>query len=212
MPPDASKTRDKLLDCAALAFAEDGVFNASLIDITRQAGQRNRAALRYHFGSRDGILCAVIDRHAEFLAHRERDLLDVALATPDDELAPVLEAIVRPAAELADSGWRGRCCLLIIVELTGEDRASYSVELQSVLARTGGDDVYELLTARTQFLSEELRIERFSLLVMFILRAIADRARLLERRGRRSRPQLDYEQFVQNLVAMAAAALAAPLT
>lgn len=212
MPPDASKTRDKLLDCAALAFAEDGVFNASLIDITRQAGQRNRAALRYHFGSRDGILCAVIDRHAEFLAHRERDLLDVALATPDDELAPVLEAIVRPAAELSDSGWRGRCCLLIIAELTGEDRASYSAELQSVLARTGGDDVYELLTARTQFLSEELRIERFSLLVMFILRAIADRARLLERRGRRSRPQLDYEHFVQNLVAMAAAALAAPLT
>ncbi|SEH84830.1 hypothetical protein SAMN04489835_4850 [Mycolicibacterium rutilum] len=212
MPPDASKTRDKLLDCAARAFARDGVFNASLIDITRQAGQRNRAALRYHFGSRDGILCAVIDRHADFLARRERDLLDVALATRDDELAPVLEAIVRPAAELADSGWRGRCCLLIIAELTGEDMASYSAELQAVLTRTGGHDVYELLTARTQHLDDALRTERFSLLVMFILRAIADRARLLERRGRRSRPQLDYEPFVQNLIAMATAAMNAPLT
>ena len=88
MPPDASKTREKLLDCAARAFAHDGVFKASLIDITRQAGQRNRAALRYHFGSRDGILCAVIDRHALFLARRERDLLDIALAASDDELAP----------------------------------------------------------------------------------------------------------------------------
>ncbi|MGE2727556.1 TetR/AcrR family transcriptional regulator [Mycolicibacterium pulveris] len=211
MPPDASKTRDKLLDSAARAFAADGVFNASLIDITRQAGQRNRAALRYHFGSRDAILCAVIDRHADFLARRERDLLDVALSTPDEELAPVLEAIVRPAAELADSGWRGRCCLLIIAELTGEDRQSYSAELQAVLARTGGDEIYELLTARTQFLTDELRVERFSLVAMFVLRAIADRARLLERTGRRGRPQLAYEPFVTNLVAMATAAMTAPV-
>ncbi|ODQ93754.1 TetR/AcrR family transcriptional regulator [Mycolicibacterium holsaticum] len=210
MPPDATKTRDKLLDAAARAFASDGVFNASLIDITRQAGQRNRAALRYHFGSRDGILCAVIDRHADFLARRERDLLDVALTTPGDELAPVLEAIVRPAAELADSGWRGRCCLLIIAELTGEDMQSYSAQLQAVLARTGGNEVYELLTARTGFLTDELRVERFSLVAMFVLRAIADRARLLERRGRRGRPQLEYEPFVSNLVAMATAAMAAP--
>lgn len=210
MPPDASTTRNKLLDCAARAFARDGVFNASLIDITRQAGQRNRAALRYHFGSRDGILCAVIDRHADFLARRERSLLDVARTTPDDELAPVLEAIVRPAAELADSGWRGRCCLLIIAELTGEDRESYSTELQAVLARTGGNEVYELLTARTQFLTDAIRVERFSLLVMFILRAIADRVRLLERRGRPGRPQLDFESFVRNLVTMATAAMAAP--
>jgi AcrR family transcriptional regulator len=210
VPPDASKTKAKLLDSAARAFASDGVFNASLIDITRQAGQRNRTALSYHFGSRDGILCAVIDRHAAFLARREGELLDVATRTPADELEPVLEAIVRPAAELADSGWRGRCCLLIIAELTGEDRAQYSAELQDVLARTGGNEVFALLTERTPLLTDALRTERFSLLVMFVLRAIADRARLLERRGRRGRPQLDHEPFVRNLVTMTAAAMAAP--
>ena len=208
MPPDASTTKTKLLDSAARAFARDGVFNASLIDITRQAGQRNRAALRYHFGSRDGILCAVIDRHAPFLARREGELLDVARRTAD--LEPVVEALVRPAAELADSGWRGRCCLLIIAELTGEDRAQYSPELQQVVARTGGDEVYALLTERTGFLTEALRTERFALMVMFILRAIADRERLLERRTRHGRPQLDHEPFVRNLVAMATAAMAAP--
>ena len=54
MPLDASKTREKLIDEAARAFAEHGVYGASLIDITRRAGQRNRGALHYHFGSRDG--------------------------------------------------------------------------------------------------------------------------------------------------------------
>lgn len=208
MPPDASKTRAALLDAAARAFARDGVFNASLIDITRQAGQGNRAALRYHFGSRDGVLCAVIQRHAEFLARREGELLEVARRQPG--LEAVVEALVRPAAELADSGWRGRCCLLIIAELTGEDRAQYSPELQTVLASTGGDDVFALLTERSGHLTDELRTERFSLMVMFILRAIADRARILERRARHGRRQLDHEPFVANLVAMAAAALDAP--
>lgn len=212
MPPDASDTRQKLLDAAARAFAEDGIFNASLIEITRRAGQRNRGALHYHFGSRDGVLCAVIDRHAAFLARREGELLEIASRAPDDDVAAVTEAIVRPAAELAESGWRGRCCLLIIAELAGEDPVQYSDELQAVLARTGGHDVYALLARRMADVSDAERIERFSLITTFILRAVADRARLPARRGRRGRPQLAYEPFVQNLVAMAAAAMSAPAT
>src|SRR5690606_13665997 len=113
--------RRRLLDAAARAFAEHGVANASLLDITRQAGQRNRGALHYHFGSRDGVLAAVLDRHVDFLARREAELLDVALGSPDDDLESVVEVVVRPAVELAESGWRGRCCLLIVAELTEQD-------------------------------------------------------------------------------------------
>ena len=210
MPPDASDTRQKLLDAAARAFAEDGIFNASLIEITRKAGQRNRGALHYHFGSRDGVLCAVIDRHAAFLARRESQLLEIASRAPENDVAVVIEAIVRPAAELAESGWRGRCCLLIVAELVGEDPAQYSDELQAALARTGGNEVYALLATRMADVSDEVRVERFSLITTFILRAVADRARLLGRRGRRGRPQLAHEAFVQNLVAMAAAAMSTP--
>lgn len=183
------------------------MFNASLIEITRQAGQRNRGALHYHFGSRDGVLCAVIDRHAAFLAQREGELLEIASRAPDDDVAVVMEAIVRPAAELAESGWRGRCCLLIIAELAGEDPAQYSDELRAVLTRTGGNEVYALLATRMADVSAEVRIERFALITTFILRAVADRARLLGRRARKGRPQLAYEAFVRNLVAMAAAAM-----
>jgi len=210
VPPDASHTREKLLDAAARAFAEDGVFNASLIEITRKAGQRNRAALHYHFGSRNGVLCAVIDRHAAVLARREGELLEIASHAPENDVAVVIEAIVRPAAELAESGWRGRCCLLIVAELAGEDPAQYSDELRDVLARTGGNEVYALLATRMADVSDDVRIERFALITTFILRAVADRARLLGRRGRKGRPQLEYEAFVRNLVAMAAAAMSAP--
>jgi len=36
-------------------------------------------------------------------------------------VAAVVEAIVRPATELAESGWRGRCFLQILAELVEED-------------------------------------------------------------------------------------------
>ena len=211
MPADGSRTREKLIDEAARAFAADGVFTASLIEITRRAGQRNRGALHYHFGSRNGVICAVLERHVDFLAQREGELLEIALASPDDDMTTVVEAIVRPATELAESGWRGRCFLVILAELIEEDPATLDASVSDVLTRTGGYAVYDLLAARMAEVSDEVRAERFALATAFILRAVADRARVIGRRGRRGRPQLEHEVFLANLVAMVAAGLSAPL-
>jgi AcrR family transcriptional regulator len=210
MPLSGDATRRKLIDEAARAFAADGVFSASLIDITRKAGQRNRGALHYHFGSRMGVLCAVLERHADFLARREGELLQLALTRPEDDVKSVVEAIVRPATELAESGWRGRCFLVILAELVEEDPASLDRDVSDMLARTGGYAVYALLEKRMAQVSPDIRVERISLATDFILRAVADRARALGRRGRRGRAQLDHEAFVDNLVTMIAAAMSAP--
>jgi AcrR family transcriptional regulator len=209
MPLDASRTREKLIDEAARAFAAHGVYGASLIDITRRAGQRNRGALHYHFGSRTGVLCAVLERHVDFLAKREGELLELALKRPDTDVESVVEAIVRPATELAESGWRGRCFLMILAELVEEDPDALDSDVSDALARTGGYEVYDLLAARMADVSPEVRAERFALATGFILRAVADRARVLGRRGRRGRPQLEHDEFVANLVAMVAAGMSA---
>jgi AcrR family transcriptional regulator len=204
VPRSGSATRDKLLDAATRAFAEHGVANASLLEITKQAGQRNRGSLHYYFGSREGVVVAILDRHVGLLAERERELLEVARAQKG--LAPVIEAVVRPATELAESGWRGRCCLLIIAELAEEDSRHVPPAIQAALERTGGYAVYDTIAERMPAIPESLRVERFALITEFILRAVADRARLLGRR-RKGRPQLSREAFVRNLVAMVAGAL-----
>jgi AcrR family transcriptional regulator len=209
VPTDA--TRRKIIDAATRGFAEHGVFTASLIEITRRAGQRNRGAVHYHFGSRAGVLCAVLAEHTEFLAGREGELLEAAQMTPPDDLRSVVEAIVRPAAELAKSGWRGRCVLLIIAELAEEDPAGLDAEVAAMLAKTGGHAVYALLEERMADLPSDLRVERLSLATEFILHAVADRARALGRRRRSGRPQLEHEAFVGNLAAMIAGALSAPM-
>ncbi len=205
----AVQTRRRLVEAATEAFAEHGVFTASLVDITRRAGQRNRGAVHYHFGSRDGLIVAVIDQHAAFLAQREGELLEQARARPDDDLASVLESIVRPAVELADTGADGRRYLVIIGQLVEEyDRVH--PEVTAALERTGGVPVYDLLRSRLPAYDEELLNERMALVTSFILCSVADRARA-QGSDTPGRAQLPAGRFVANLVAMAAGMATAPL-
>ncbi|MFC7467297.1 TetR family transcriptional regulator [Actinomadura keratinilytica] len=46
-------------------FAAQGVDGAQLRDITRLAGQANPSAVQYHFGSRAGLLDAVMAERQE---------------------------------------------------------------------------------------------------------------------------------------------------
>ena len=201
-------TRAALVAAATRTFAEDGVLTASLVEVTRRAGQRNRGAVHYHFGSREGLLVAVLEQHASFLAEREGELLVRARSTPDDDLASVLEAIVRPAVELAETGPSGRQYLVIVGELVEEyDRIDGAIN--DALRQTGGYDVFELLERRLPELDPPLRNERLALITGFILRSVADRARAGER-ATPGRSQLPTELFVRNLVAMAAGMATAP--
>ncbi len=60
----SARTRERFICAAEALFANDGVDAVSLNEITVAAGQKNRNALQYHFGSRQGLLQAIIDRHA----------------------------------------------------------------------------------------------------------------------------------------------------
>jgi hypothetical protein len=80
-----------------------------------------------------------------------------------------------------------------------------------MLARTGGHEVYAVMTSRLSGLSDDVVLERSALVTSFILRAVAERARAAGKR-RPGRPQLDQESFVRNLIAMVAAGMSAPLT
>ena len=82
--PAPSNTKAQLLDVAEQLFLSEGL-GVSVRDITDAAGQ-NGAAIHYHFGSRDGLIGAVIARRAGDLAARRRAALDAlrrARRTPD---------------------------------------------------------------------------------------------------------------------------------
>jgi AcrR family transcriptional regulator len=73
-------TRTHLLDTAERLFQENGVEAVSLRTIVREAGQRNQSALQYHFGDRNGLMRALLDRRALQIEARRQQLVEAAAA------------------------------------------------------------------------------------------------------------------------------------
>jgi AcrR family transcriptional regulator len=203
----AASTRDKLLDAATRLFAERGINGVPLAEIVREAGQRNASAVHYHFGGRDEVLLAILERHVPALRARRLALLEAARSAPAADVRAVAEAIVRPVCELAEQGWRERAYLRIGAELTGTlDRTPK--EVRSLLRRTGGHEAMALLAERCPGIPTDVWAERAAIGYAFIGRAAADRARLLDTRRARSLPG---DRWVENLVDMFVGAMTAPV-
>jgi AcrR family transcriptional regulator len=205
----AASTRDKLLDAAAHLFAERGIDNVSIAEIVRRAGQRNSSALHYHFGSRDAVLVALLERHIPDIRSRRLALLAAAVAQPGDDPRAAAEAIVRPITEFAQRGWRERAYLQYGSELAHQlDRLA--PEVQALLRETSGYEAWDLLRARCPRLAKKIWLERMAICTAFIGRAAADRAALLDRGG--EHPVLSDDVFVDNLIDMVVGAMTAPAT
>ncbi|MCB1097687.1 MAG: TetR family transcriptional regulator [Verrucomicrobiae bacterium] len=101
---DPNATRFRLMDVAEELFAEQGFEAVSLRHITTAAGA-NLAAVHYHFGSKEGLIVAVLQRWLRPLNERRLKLLAKVLVEaegaghlPDVNL--IAEAFVRPPLEL----------------------------------------------------------------------------------------------------------------
>ena len=94
-------TRERVLDAAERLFSERGIDATSLRALTREAGV-NLAAVHYHFGCKDALLDAVVDRRArpindERIAElaRARERANAAGPTVEDILTAFLMPGVR---------------------------------------------------------------------------------------------------------------------
>jgi AcrR family transcriptional regulator len=205
-PAESSTTPDLLLDAAARLFAERGIDNVSIAEIVRAADQRNASAVHYHFGNRDEVLRALLARHVPAIAARRHELLERARRRPDDDVRSAAEAVVRPVTEFAQYGWRERAYLQIGSEVAGViDRTT--PEVRRLLSQTDGPSAWDLLRERCPEVPPDLWRVRREICVVFIGRAAADRARLLDRGG--AADVLSDDRFVDNLVDMVVGAMTA---
>jgi AcrR family transcriptional regulator len=97
----SSKTRRDLLDAAERLFADHGVHRASLRSITKEAGA-NLAAVHYHFGSKEGLVRAVLDRRLGPLNRRRLELLEEAERghEGDPPVEEIVNSFILPALEM----------------------------------------------------------------------------------------------------------------
>lgn len=97
-----SATRKALLDTAEEVFADQGIDAVSLRQIAVAAGQRNPGVVKYHFGTKNDLIQALIEDRARLVD--ERRLRDFPALSADGaavDLRTLVEAGVRPlVAEL----------------------------------------------------------------------------------------------------------------
>jgi AcrR family transcriptional regulator len=199
MARDATRTRARLIRAAERRFAVDGVAGARLADIVRDAGQANDSAIGYHFGSRGGLLRTIVERHLAAMERRRQ------VPPYDTDLRELVGAIVRPTAALLTTD-EGRDFLRIMEQVSdwsglGRGRPNAVLE-HTVLGR----QLEQLQSRLVGAVGPVVARERVGLLVTFLTGALAERARS---RAAGHRQRLGHERYVEHLVDVLTAALAA---
>src|SRR3954465_12437637 len=90
-PARAPSSRDRILMAAKQLFASRGYENTSTVAIARQAGT-SESQLMKHFGSKQGLLSAILDRGWMVIAERVK--VAQHASSPGDRLLAVLESLV----------------------------------------------------------------------------------------------------------------------
>jgi len=100
-------TRALLLDATEALIAERGVDGVTLTEIRTKAGQSNSSAITYHFGSKQGLLEAlVLDRQSRIDAERARMMNELVRTGTDRDPRSVIWVVVRPLANTVRKGSR----------------------------------------------------------------------------------------------------------
>ncbi|WP_189234262.1 TetR/AcrR family transcriptional regulator [Streptomyces flaveolus] len=197
------ETREKLIRAAETLFAEQGVHGAQLRDVVAVAGQGNPSAVQYHFGSRAGLLDAVMAGRQQ---RTERVLAPLLEAAPDEVGALVGALVTAEASELR--GDRGLRCLRISAQLSHES----GVRARTPHPTLGGTAYWRLIERieaclAADGLPEPLLLERLDLALTVVGAAMADRARqYLDG----TEPLTGEELFLADLVGTTTALLRAP--
>jgi TetR/AcrR family transcriptional regulator, regulator of cefoperazone and chloramphenicol sensitivity len=202
VPRDATATKAVLLREAERLFARRGLYQVTAREILQAAGQRNVSAINYHFGSRDGVLNAILVRHGDPTDVARGELL--AQCGRDAKSRDLIAALVLPyAAHLANPS--GRDYLRIVAQLSAvftawrEPNPGTGAHVREILG---------MLEMRPKGLSPAIRRERVVELIMLMTVAMAERARVIEA-GRTV--ELDEASFNANLTDVLVGVLEAPL-
>lgn len=107
-----SDTRTAILDAAEALFASQGISNVSLAEITARAGQRNGGAIHYHFGGREGLLSAILDRHEMELDATRMNRLIALRGSGTPTVEDLWRIVIEPLANQLDTE-SGRAFLAI---------------------------------------------------------------------------------------------------
>jgi AcrR family transcriptional regulator len=202
------RTREQIISAAELLFADRGIYAVSLREINVAAGQRNTAALHYHFNGRSGVIAAIAEKHLPRIDNRQGELLTKLDESGDRSLRGLVDAVLRPQAEYVEIGPSERAWMKICASWVSQPALSTG-QLYGAGTHSGRLLRRRWVGALTDQMPATLARERVLVSYTAALHILADRARLLDA-GEPQRVVLPAEAFAANLCDMVCGALTAP--
>lgn len=207
MPLSSSVVNDgraQMIAAAERIVAEEGLAAMSLRSVQRAAGQRNKSAAQYHFGSREGLVEAVLT--ARMGPINERRLQRLLALDGQGTIRELAEIVVEPLAEVVlgdpDSRW-ARFALQTWAD------PSVAVAVQTSMEGEALRILIDRLTARLDDLPVDLRIRRVQQALGLVFLGLAA---VEAERAQGRPPGLAESAVAADLVDVFVAAVAAPST
>lgn len=191
-------TRERLLAAAEELYGGQGIDAVSLREIQRASGVKNVNALQYHFGDRNGLLTALLEKHSHDVELRRHALLDRYEAAGAQDLRALAEALVRPlAAKLAEPE-SGSAYLCIYGDLMNRRQPIFPPDA----LEDRGDSINRWRHLVDPFLESTAAVlHRRLVVIRFVIAELARRAA--------TAPHTDDRVFISQLIDLVCAMLAA---
>lgn len=199
-----TSTRERLIETAERLFADRGVGAVSLREIGATAGQRNTAAVKFHFGGKDALIVAVLDHRMKHVNDERLRLLATMQAQGRNrDLRSLLDAFVVPLARSMQDPQS--YYLRFLAQLASDPL--YREATWNWDSATSLNLVWSGITQCLDHLPHRVVRIRMRMLMNLVLHTLADRERRLAAADGRTRPDVLVE-----LVDAAHGMLTAPVT
>lgn len=192
-----------LILAAERLFAERGIEGVALRQINQAANQKNMSAAHYHFGSRDGLVNAVLQYRLPELDARRRELLGRNVAVKDIRF--YLEAFIAPLVAELQPREEGNHYIRFMQQYE-RFRGSYDFVRELTPASV---EIYAGLEGLISYLPPEISRLRIGYMINMIHSVLATAE---ERLATGEVLFGDVELIASNLIDMIAASLTAPLS
>ncbi|OBK63247.1 TetR family transcriptional regulator [Mycobacterium colombiense] len=168
-------TRVMLMEVAERLFATRGIEAVTLREIQEAACQSNTSVIRYHFGSRDGLIRALIaHRQLELSAVRQEMLVRMREDGKQADARAVIWLMARP---LADSIRAGELYVPFLARLAEDPRARSDLWPEHLDDDWTHDKMEEVVAVALQDLPVRIRRGRTFQLYISMLNVMAESAR-----------------------------------
>jgi AcrR family transcriptional regulator len=204
----AEETRNQIKAAAQMLFARYGIDAVTVQQIVDAAGQRNNAALYYHFRTKEELIRQMVVDGAAVLDKRRREMLnEIEARGGPKSIREVMLVLIMPVIELGeDERWRG------YIRFTSNLQASDPRTLRAALNNQWNSGYVACFNYLKQMLPLPTTIieQRLSMFTIYANSILSAHEAALESRNTNSSRLWGQRFTIENMLDMLEAAITCP--